>query len=167
MCSARPIISNSATLLLQNIIAADDLREADDIRRDRGLAEYGNFPGRQLTAKHIQTSADVAERIVNAVAKVLASPRQPAAIERVLTRRRENHRENQNSGKAGEQRSRKVTSGTSQVNIIPAQRHNSVPLGRSGLTAVTRPGRTTDQKVGGSNPSERAKVLVTGLQTSV
>ena len=72
---AHRIVLDYARHQLQNIISADDLREADDIRRDRGLAEYGDFAGRQLTAEHIQTSADVAERIVNAVAKVLASQR--------------------------------------------------------------------------------------------
>jgi hypothetical protein len=37
----------------------------------------------------------------------------------------------------------------------------------TGATPLRRGHPATDQKVGGSNPSERAKVLVTGLQISV
>ena len=60
---------------LTDHISADDLDEADDIRRDRGLAEYGDFAGRRLTTDHIQAAADVSERIVNAVATALAGRR--------------------------------------------------------------------------------------------
>jgi hypothetical protein len=56
-----------------------------------------------------------------------------------------------------------VTTGHKVESVSPAQRHNPVSVGRPWSTAVTGLGRTTDQKVGGSNPSERANVLVTGL----
>jgi hypothetical protein len=60
---------------LADVITSEDLDDADDIRRDRGLAEYGDFASRQLTHSHIEASAAVAERIVNAVAAALASGR--------------------------------------------------------------------------------------------
>jgi hypothetical protein len=76
---AHRIILEYARYQLADVIAASDLREADDIRRDRGLAEYGDFASRQLTAEHVLAAADVAERVVNAVAHGLASqgPRRP------------------------------------------------------------------------------------------
>jgi hypothetical protein len=60
---------------LADVVASEDLDEADDIRRDRGLAEYGDFASRQLTPSRIKAAADVAERVVNAVAAALASGR--------------------------------------------------------------------------------------------
>ena len=60
---------------LRDVIATSDLGEADDIRRDRALAEYGDFASRHLTPEHVRAAADAAERIVNAVANSLASPR--------------------------------------------------------------------------------------------
>lgn len=71
------IVLEYARHQLRNVIAKADLDEADGIRRDRGLAEYGDFASRQLTADHIQASAAVAERIVNTVARVIASQAQP------------------------------------------------------------------------------------------
>lgn len=55
---------------------AEDLEDADEIRRDRALAEYGDFAARGLSESHIRSAADVAERIVNAVATELAGRRQ-------------------------------------------------------------------------------------------
>jgi hypothetical protein len=37
------------------------------------LAEYGDFASKQLDPDHVRWAADVAERIVNAVASALAS----------------------------------------------------------------------------------------------
>jgi len=54
-------------------IAQVDLVEADEIRQDRALAEYGDFASRRLDAAHVLAAADVAERIVNAIANALAS----------------------------------------------------------------------------------------------
>ena len=56
-----------------------------------------------------------------------------------------------------------MTTGHKVESISPAQRHNPVDVGRPGSTAVTGLGRTTDQKVGGSNPSERGKSPSHGL----
>ncbi len=57
---------------LSSFIAETDLEDADGIRRDRALAEYGDFASRQLDARHVLESADVAERIVSAIASALA-----------------------------------------------------------------------------------------------
>ena len=63
---------------LADVITTDDLTDADDIRRDRALAEYGDFANRQIDADHVRAAADTAERIVNAVAANLASaPKRP------------------------------------------------------------------------------------------
>lgn len=72
---ARRIVLAYARHQLRDVIAASDLGEADDIRRDRALAEYGDFASRHLTPEHVRAAADAAERIVNAVANSLASPR--------------------------------------------------------------------------------------------
>lgn len=55
------------------MIREDDLRDADAIRRDRGLAEYGEFASTQIDADHVRWAADVAARIVKAVAAELAA----------------------------------------------------------------------------------------------
>lgn len=53
-------------------INESDLVEANEIRMDRALAEYGDFAFRKLTASHARDAADVAERVVNAIASALA-----------------------------------------------------------------------------------------------
>ena len=58
---------------LAGCIDEDDLDEADELRKDRALAEYGDFAARQLTASHVLAAAEVAERIVAAVANDLAT----------------------------------------------------------------------------------------------
>ncbi|WP_419554269.1 HEPN domain-containing protein [Candidatus Poriferisodalis sp.] len=58
---------------LAGSISVSDLVDANEIRQDRALAEYGDFASRKLNATHVRAAADVAERIVNAVARALAS----------------------------------------------------------------------------------------------
>jgi hypothetical protein len=70
---AHRIVLEYARHQLGNAITAADLIEAEDIRRDRALAEYGDFASRQLGADGVRAAADVAERIVNAVASTLAT----------------------------------------------------------------------------------------------
>ncbi len=72
---AHRIVLADARDQLADVIEPTDLDEADDIRKDRGLAEYGDFASRQLTPSRIEVAAEVAERIVNAVASALASGR--------------------------------------------------------------------------------------------
>ena len=69
---AHRIVLHYARYRLADVITAEDLTEAEDIRRDRAIAEYGDFATRQLDADHIRTAADAAERIVNAIATFLA-----------------------------------------------------------------------------------------------
>jgi hypothetical protein len=69
---AHRIVLVYARHVLGYVITEDDLTEAEGIRRDRGLAEYGDYPSSQFSADHVNAAADVAERIVNAVASELA-----------------------------------------------------------------------------------------------
>jgi hypothetical protein len=72
---AHRIVLAYAAHVLTDVIADGDLRAAGNIRRDRALAEYGEFAARQITADHVRWAAGVAERIVGAVASDLASSR--------------------------------------------------------------------------------------------
>jgi hypothetical protein len=74
---AHKIVLDYARHELPDAITADDLADAERIRRDRALAEYGEFAARQITSDHVRRSADVAERVVNAVASALASSARP------------------------------------------------------------------------------------------
>lgn len=75
---AHRLVLEYARQRLADAITADDLTEADDIRRDRALAEYGDFANRQIDPDHVRAAADAAERIVNAVATHLAAnPKRP------------------------------------------------------------------------------------------
>lgn len=69
---AHRIVLEYARHELADVLDAETLREADDIRRDRALAEYGDFASRQLDADHVRWAADVAQRVVDAVARTLA-----------------------------------------------------------------------------------------------
>jgi hypothetical protein len=62
---------------LSGVVSADDLDEADDLRKDRALAEYGDFAAQKLSADHVRAAADLAERVVNAVATRLAEEAKP------------------------------------------------------------------------------------------
>lgn len=70
---AHRIVLQYAHHRLADVITAEDLTEAEDIRRDRAIAEYGDFATRQIDADHIRFAADAAERIVNAIATALAT----------------------------------------------------------------------------------------------
>jgi len=70
---AHRIVLEYARRRLGDLITGDDLTEAEDIRRDRAIAEYGDFATRQIDSAHIRAAADAAERIVNAVARALAA----------------------------------------------------------------------------------------------
>ncbi|MDQ4069885.1 MAG: hypothetical protein M3203_10520 [Actinomycetota bacterium] len=70
---AHRIVLEYARHQLVDVVTEDDLTDADDIRKDRSLAEYGDFASRQINAEHVRASAEVAERIVAAVAAVLAT----------------------------------------------------------------------------------------------
>ncbi len=76
---AHRIVLDYARHALGGCISDDDLAEANEIRQDRALAEYGDFPSRKLDGDHVRAAADAAERIVNAVAAALAQQRRPPA----------------------------------------------------------------------------------------
>ncbi len=77
---AHRMVLEYARTQLGDVISDDDLEEAKEIRQDRALAEYGDFPTRQLDSNHVRAAAEIAEQIVNAVAEALArqagSPRE-------------------------------------------------------------------------------------------
>ena len=70
---AHRVVLEYARNELADVVDADDLDAADSIRRDRATAEYGDFASRQLDANRVRWAADIAERIVKAVAQELAS----------------------------------------------------------------------------------------------
>ena len=74
---AHRIVLDYARHQLADVISTDDLAEAAAIRKDRALAEYGDFAFRQLDADHVRAAADVADRIVSAVAVALAAQTRP------------------------------------------------------------------------------------------
>lgn len=69
---AHRIVLEYAEHELVGDIEAEDLIEARRIRQDRGIAEYGQFARRQISAEQVRESAIVAECIVRAVAQKLA-----------------------------------------------------------------------------------------------
>lgn len=74
---AHRIVLAYARHQLGDVISTDDLSEADAIRRDRALAEYGDFAFRHLDASHVRDTAEVADRIVSAIAVALAAQTRP------------------------------------------------------------------------------------------
>lgn len=69
---AHRIVLAYARHQLMEALTEEDLTDADAIRKDRGLAEYGDFAASQIDADHVRWAAGVAERIVNAIATELA-----------------------------------------------------------------------------------------------
>jgi hypothetical protein len=70
---AHRIVGQYARHELGGLVAESDLDDADNIRRDRGIAEYGDFASRKINAEHVRAAAEVAGRIVDAVASALAA----------------------------------------------------------------------------------------------
>ena len=75
---AHRIVLNYARNQLTTLITEEDLSDAEAIRRDRGVAEYDDFAPSRFNADHISHAADVASRIVDAVARELAGVDRPA-----------------------------------------------------------------------------------------
>lgn len=71
---AHRIVIEYARHVLGHVITDDDLDALDGLRRDRGDAEYGDFAQQRFDQAHLDQAADLAERIVNAVAADLAGP---------------------------------------------------------------------------------------------
>lgn len=74
---AHRIVIDYARHRLGNVLSQDDLADIDDVRKDRALAEYGEFASRKLTADHVRTAADLADRVVSAIATLLAGRAPP------------------------------------------------------------------------------------------
>ncbi len=69
---AHRIVLEYARVVLASVLIQDDLDALDGLRRDRADAEYGDFAQRRFDAEHLTAAADLAERVVNAVASALA-----------------------------------------------------------------------------------------------
>lgn len=67
------IVLEYARVVLAEVLTEADLDALDGLRRDRAAAEYGDFAQRRFDAEHLAASADLAERVINAVAVALAS----------------------------------------------------------------------------------------------
>ena len=72
---AHRIVVEYAHVVLAEVLTEADLEALDDLRADRGEAEYGDFAQRHFDAEHIEAAAALAERIVNAIAGALAGPK--------------------------------------------------------------------------------------------
>jgi hypothetical protein len=70
---AHRIVLQYARHQLSDVVTPQDLVDAEDIRKDRAVAEYGDFASRKLGPEHVLWAADVAELFVNAVASKLSS----------------------------------------------------------------------------------------------
>lgn len=75
---AHRIVIDYARHQLAGVLTADQISDADAIRRDRALAEYGDFASSHITTDHVRWAADLTEAIVNAVADDLARPAKAA-----------------------------------------------------------------------------------------
>lgn len=74
---AHRIVIDYARAVLADVLTEEDLDGIDDLRSDRSEAEYGDFAQRRFDADHLAAAADLAERVVNAVARVLAGTSTP------------------------------------------------------------------------------------------
>ena len=69
---AHRLVIEYARTALAAVITDTDLVALDDLRRDRNTAEYGDFAARNITPDRAQSSIELANRVVNAVAAALA-----------------------------------------------------------------------------------------------
>ncbi len=74
---AHKIVIDYATIVLNDIISADDATELDYLRRDRHTAEYGDFASRTITPARVRQAIGLGARITTAVADTLAGKIRP------------------------------------------------------------------------------------------
>jgi hypothetical protein len=74
---AHKIVLEYGRVVLASVLTAEDLDALDGLRRDRADAEYGDFAQLRFDAGHLAAAADLAERVINAVANALADNRPP------------------------------------------------------------------------------------------
>ncbi len=67
-----------AEVALPDVVSQDDLNDLDFLRRDRHIAEYGDFASRTITPDRVHDALALANRITNAVAATLAAKNQPS-----------------------------------------------------------------------------------------
>lgn len=71
------IVLQYARSQLDGAITVADIDRADALRRDRATAEYGDFAASRLGASDVTEATIVGDRIVNAVASLLAKSSRP------------------------------------------------------------------------------------------
>ena len=74
---AHRIVLQYARSQLDAVITAADIDRADALRRDRATAEYGDFAASKLGASDVAEATLAGDRIVNAVASLLAKSSRP------------------------------------------------------------------------------------------
>ena len=74
---AHRIVLQYARSQLDAVITAADIDRADALRRDRATAEYGDFAASKLGASDVADATLAGDRIVNAVASLLAKSSRP------------------------------------------------------------------------------------------
>jgi len=72
---AHRLILDYARNELKGALDPADLDGADQIRRDRAVAEYGDFAAQKIDAARVDWAVAIAERIVDGVARELAERR--------------------------------------------------------------------------------------------
>jgi HEPN domain-containing protein len=70
---AHRLIIEYAAEVLPNLINSKDLVSLDDLRRDRHIAEYGDFASRAIAPERARSAVELATRVVDAVAHALSS----------------------------------------------------------------------------------------------
>ncbi len=74
---AHRIVLQYARSQLDAVLTSADIERADALRRDRVAAEHGDFAASKLGASDIADATLVGDRIVNAVANLLAGSSRP------------------------------------------------------------------------------------------
>ena len=69
---AHRLVVEYAAVVLGGVISADDAVALDELRRDRNIAEYGDFASRAINAERAREAHELAARVLNAVAATLA-----------------------------------------------------------------------------------------------
>ncbi len=80
---AHRLVVEDAAVVLGGIASVEDATDLDYLRRDRHIAEYGDFASRSLTSARVREAIALGARITSAIADALAGkgPRdQPAEL---------------------------------------------------------------------------------------
>ena len=65
------LVIDYAAIILHGMIAADDVTELDYLRRDRHIADYGDFASRSITPDRVREAISLGARITSTIADAL------------------------------------------------------------------------------------------------